>query len=540
MIRIFLRTSIVFLSLCSCTNADLFTAIADMQHMLGSEKDVTSVIDAYIEEEQGRLEQLKRYAEEYVSRNAHADGVGPEFVTNPINAYLLIKRLTSEWRQVEAMMRDNRAEKFIKSITDRRIESKVKFPGEEDLSGAATALLRLQDTYKLDSYDLSNGIILGKKVGHKLTAHDTFEVGRAAYNQKDYYHTLTWMQVALNKLENENPRTIEEEEILEYLAYALYQQGNIRRALAMTKKLAKIAPNHPRAKGNVKWYEDMLEGKEKEGELPPIVNKRIEDDGIVERDAYEALCRGEIPPIDPKEEKKLYCYLKRDRPFLKLAPIKVEILRYEPLVVLFKQIISDYESEMVQELAAPKLKRATVQNAFTGELETASYRISKSAWLKGAEHPVVDRINKRVGDMTNLNQETSEELQVANYGLGGHYDPHFDFARKEEVNAFKKLATGNRIATVLFYMEVPEWGGATVFNQLGTAVFPSKNDALFWYNLYRSGEGDLRTRHAACPVLMGVKWVIFRLGSKIVRRIEGIKQMDPRTGPRIYETMRFG
>ena len=41
----------------------------------------------------------------------------------------------------------------------------------------------------------------------------------------------------------------------------------------MTKKLARIAPDHPRAKGNVKWYEDMLEGKEKEGELPPIVNK---------------------------------------------------------------------------------------------------------------------------------------------------------------------------------------------------------------------------------------------------------------------------
>lgn len=30
-----------------------------------------------------------------------------------------------------------------------------------------------------------------------------------------------------------------------------------------------------------------------------------------------------------------------------------------------------------------------------------------------------------------------------------------------------------------------ESGGATVFNHLGNAVFPSKYDALFWYNLRR-------------------------------------------------------
>lgn len=30
--------------------------------------------------------------------------------------------------------------------------------------------------------------------------------------------------------------------------------------------------------------------------------------------------------------------------------------------------------------------------------------------------------------------------------------------------------------------------------------------AVFWYNLFRSGEGDYRTRHAACPVLVGSKW----------------------------------
>ncbi|XGW28333.1 hypothetical protein V3C99_008255 [Haemonchus contortus] len=490
----------------SCS-ADLFTAIADMQRMLGAEKEVTNVIDKYIEAEQKRLEELKRFADEYIDRNKDAEDVGPDFVTNPINAYLLIKRLTTEWKKVEDIMRTNKAESFIRNITENRVRSQVKFPEEEDLSGAATAILRLQDVYRLDTTDLSDGIILGDKVAHSLTAHDAFEVGRAAYNQRDYYHTLTWMQTAMNRLEHENPRTIEEEEVLEYLAYALYQQGNVRRALTLTKRLAALAPNHPRAKGNVKWYEDMLEGKDMEGELPPIVNKRVENDGIVERDAYEALCRGEAPPVPPEEEKKLYCYLKMDRPYLRLAPIKVEILRLEPLAVLFKEVMSEYEAEVIKATATPKLKRATVQNAVTGDLETASYRISKSAWLKEEEHEVIARINRRIGDMTNLNQATSEDLQVANYGLGGHYDPHFDFARKEEKNAFKTLNTGNRLATVLYYMTKPELGGATVFNHLGTAVFPSKFDALFWYNLMRSGEGDMRTRHAACPVLLGVKWV---------------------------------
>ncbi|GMT24855.1 hypothetical protein PFISCL1PPCAC_16152, partial [Pristionchus fissidentatus] len=488
--------------------ADLFTAIADMTKMLGSEADVASEIDRYIASEQSRLERLKKFAAEYSTRNAEAADVGPEFVTNPINAYLLIKRLTSEWGEVEKIMKQNEAPLFIQNITQRRIENEIKFPKEEDLSGAATALLRLQDTYKLDTHDLANGKILGDKVGEPMNAHDCFEVGRSAYNNKDYYHTLMWMQEAIIKLEQEEPASVEEAEILEYLAYSLYQQGNVLRALSLTKRLVEISPNHPRAKGNVKWYEDMLDGKEGEGEIPEVVNKRTDNDGIPERDAYEALCRGETEPADPAELKTLYCYLKCDRPFLKLAPIKVEILRHDPLAVLFKDIISEHEIAIVKDLATPRLRRATVQNSVTGELETASYRISKSAWLKEEEHPVIARINKRIDMMTNLEQSTSEELQVANYGLGGHYDPHYDFARRsrEEIR-LQYGDTGNRMATVLFYMSQPERGGATVFNTLGTAVFPTKLDALFWYNLKRSGEGDLRTRHAACPVLLGVKWV---------------------------------
>ena len=33
-----------------------------------------------------------------------------------------------------------------------------------------------------------------------------------------------------------------------------------------------------------------------------------------------------------------------------------------------------------------------------------------------------------------------------------------------------------------------------------------QGSCALWYNLHRSGAGDMLTRHAACPVLSGTKW----------------------------------
>ena len=57
------------------------------------------------------------------------------------------------------------------------------------------------------------------------------------------------------------------------------------------------------------------------------------------------------------------------------------------------------------------------------------------------------------------------------------------------------------------YVSDVEQGGATVFPHLGISLRPKRGAAAFWYNLHRNGEGDDMTRHAACPVLAGTKWV---------------------------------
>jgi prolyl 4-hydroxylase len=128
---------------------------------------------------------------------------------------------------------------FLANITTEREINNVKFPSKEDLDGAATALLRLQDTYNLDTNQIAEGKISGTARAKPLTAHDCFELGRISYNQADYYHTLMWMQEALDRLHREAQEpTIKEAEILEYLAFSMYQQGNVKRALQLTKRLA--------------------------------------------------------------------------------------------------------------------------------------------------------------------------------------------------------------------------------------------------------------------------------------------------------------
>lgn len=44
----------------------------------------------------------------------------------------------------------------------------------------------------------------------------------------------------------------------------------------------------------------------------------------------------------------------------------------------------------------------------------------------------------------------SEQLQVVNYGIGGHYVTHYDFYPPDQLTHYPEL--GNRISTLLIYV----------------------------------------------------------------------------------------
>lgn len=506
---------LIFASVAVPGLGELFTSIAHLQTALYAERDIAEEIREYIKREEEKLNNLKSIAEEFESHSSAALQNTHVYLGNPVNAYLFVKHFTLDWdRNIDHILKNNSKQE----LTEKVEILKQYLPTYEDLQGTVSALLRLQDVYKLDTSDIARGDVGGVS-STELTAEDCFELGRLSYNSEDHYHTIMWMEEALRKNREMEEPSVDTAEILDYLAFSTYMQGNVRRALSLTNELLELEPDHSRAEQNKYFYEKIIQEEEQnsrkrgdDGQVPAsneFVNKRQLDEYRTSEEFsnYEALCRGE-DTMAVKDRHRLYCrYVTNNSPELLLSPAKEEILHFNPFLAVYHNIISDQEIDTVKELAMPKLGRATVHNAKTGKLETASYRVSKSCWLNDNDSPVILGANRRVEAITGLNMKTAEELQISNYGVGGQYEPHFDFARKEEKNAFQSLGTGNRIATWMYYMSDVEAGGATVFPYLGLKVFPEKGKAVFWYNLFKNGEGIYDTRHAACPVLVGDKWV---------------------------------
>ncbi|XP_028450316.1 prolyl 4-hydroxylase subunit alpha-2 isoform X3 [Perca flavescens] len=528
---------ILWALLCCCcwtTQAEIFTSISQMTDLIYTEKELVQSLRDYIQAEESKLAAVKSWANKLDALTKVSTSDPEGYLAHPVNAYKLMKRLNTEWTELETLVLQNPSDGFISNMSIHR----QYFPDAEDETGAAKALMRLQDTYQLDSEAFSKGKLPGIHSGAILTVDDCFDMGKTAYNDADYYHAVLWMQQSLKQLDSGEESVVSKEDILDYLSYSVYQMGDLPRAIELTRRLVAIDPSHQRAGGNLRYFERLLlkQLNELNQDYQPASEEPIKlgtyirpKDHLPEREAYEALCRGEGLQMNDVRRSRLFCRYQdgKRNPRLLLKPMKEEDEWDSPHIVRYLDVLSHTEIEKIKELAKPRLARATVRDPKTGVLTTANYRVSKSAWLDKEDDSIIDIINQRIEDITGLTVDTAELLQVANYGVGGQYEPHYDFSRRPFDSNYN--GDGNRLATFLNYMSDVEAGGATVFPDFGAAIRPRKGTAVFWYNLFKSGEGDYRTRHAACPVLVGSKWVSnkwFHERGQEFRRPCGLTEVD--------------
>ncbi|NWZ59775.1 P4HA3 hydroxylase, partial [Haliaeetus albicilla] len=437
-------------------------------------------------------------------------------VDNPLLAFSLIKRLHSDWPNV---IYSDEATENTQALHAGFKEVEQELPGAEDLDGAAQALMRLQDVYALSVKGMANGVFQpagasrpplyspGRRVS--LSADDCFHVGKVAYDTGDYYHSIAWLEEAVSLFRlsygSWNPEDRSSlEDALDHLAFSYFMAGNVSHALSLSKEFLHYDPSNRRVARNVAKYEKLLET------------------GMAASGAGRGGCHGPpphhcppphtllgrlSPQPSPEQLPRLSCsYETNGSPYLLLQPAKKEVVRIRPYVALYHDFISDAEAETIKGLAGPWLQRSVVASG--EKQQKAEYRISKSAWLKDTADPVVRVLEQRIAAVTGLDLRPpyAEYLQVVNYGLGGHYEPHFDHATSRKSPLYR-MKSGNRIATVMIYLSAVEAGGSTAFIYANFSVPVVKNAALFWWNLRRNGDGDGDTLHAGCPVLAGDKWV---------------------------------
>ena len=174
-------------------------------------------------------------------------------------------------------------------------------------------------------------------------------------------------------------------------------------------------------------------------------------------------------------------------------------LSREPWVLGFDSILSGEEADRFIELCA-----ASYERSLAGD-QLSPVRTSHQCWCQSAQclaDPLVRRVTERIGAVTMTAANNAEFFQVVRYEVGQFYRVHHD------QNSAPFTPQGARLYTFFIYLNTPEEGGGTRFNDLGVTVDAVRGRAVLWPSLMDQNVSlpELRTHHEALPVQRGIKF----------------------------------
>ncbi|MDH6593202.1 prolyl 4-hydroxylase [Variovorax sp. TBS-050B] len=183
----------------------------------------------------------------------------------------------------------------------------------------------------------------------------------------------------------------------------------------------------------------------------------------------------------------------------------LQTLRH-PRVVVFGNLVSPEECEALIAAARVRLARSlTVETRTGGEVLNVD-RTSEGMFFERGENECVARLEARIAKLLRWPLEFGEGLQILRYAPGAQYRPHYDYFDPDEPGTPTILKRGGqRVGTLVMYLQEPEQGGATTFPDVGLEVAPVRGTGVFFS--YDEPDPATRTLHGGAPVLAGEKWV---------------------------------
>jgi prolyl 4-hydroxylase len=181
----------------------------------------------------------------------------------------------------------------------------------------------------------------------------------------------------------------------------------------------------------------------------------------------------------------------------------------QPAVAVLDGVLDPAECDQLMEMARQRLRPSTIVDPASGKDTVSMTRTSEGMFFRLAENELVARIDRRLSELMQLPLEHGEGLQVLRYPPGAASMPHYDFLMPTNDHNRQSLArSGQRVATMVIYLNDVDDGGETVFPEAGFSVAPRRGSAVWFEYCNDEGQVDARSLHSGAAPVAGEKWVV--------------------------------
>jgi prolyl 4-hydroxylase len=263
---------------------------------------------------------------------------------------------------------------------------------------------------------------------------------------------------------------------------------------------------------------DWIIEQARAGHRPEAVLEAMKSSGWHEDvaiDAMESVLRSMLKTAGPTSPVPEPLPQRVPEPALEGAPltvwahdreVRIVMSMNEPRVVVFANLLDDAECDEIVAMASERLERSHTVDTSTGDSEINPARTSDGMFFLRGENAACTRLEARLAALLNWPIENGEGLQILRYRPGAEYKPHYDYFDPAQPGTPTILKRGGqRVGTIVMYLNTPTRGGGTTFPDVGLEIAPLKGHAVFFS--YDRPHPSTRTLHGGAPVLEGEKWV---------------------------------
>jgi len=188
----------------------------------------------------------------------------------------------------------------------------------------------------------------------------------------------------------------------------------------------------------------------------------------------------------------------------------VKVLRERPSIRVCERFASVAECDWLIALARHQLQRAMVyRRDAAGFVQSANRTNTEASYFIGNSDVVLKLVEARVAAAVGIESRFFEVAKLLHYEPGQQFHAHCDFQEPSTPALRQEIERhGQRVATVLVYLNDDYAGGETDFPRIGLRYRGARGDALIFSNVRADGSPDYDTLHAGLPPASGVKWVL--------------------------------